>query len=122
MTAPLTIAQRTAGRVVILELTGRLNFDEDGDRLLREQVAAVVAAGDLNILLDLGGVRQMDSGGVGTLVAVYLHTVKRGGRLKLLHPSERVNRVLHMTHLETAFEVFESETDALRTFEERLRI
>jgi anti-anti-sigma factor len=99
MTAPLTIAQRTAGRVVILELTGRLNFDEDGDRLLREQVAAVVAAGDLNILLDLGGVRQMDSGGVGTLVAVYLHTVKRGGRLKLLHPSERVNRVLHMTHL-----------------------
>jgi anti-sigma B factor antagonist len=122
MTAPLTIAQRTAGRVVILELTGRLNFDEDGDRLLREQVAGVVAAGDLNILLDLGGVRQMDSGGVGTLVAVYLHTVKRGGRLKLLHPSERVNRVLHMTHLETAFEVFESETDALRTFEERLRI
>lgn len=122
MTAPLTIAQRNAGRVVILELTGRLNFDEDGDRLLREQVAAVVAAGDLNILLDLGGVRQMDSGGVGTLVAVYLHTVKRGGRLKLLHPSERVNRVLHMTHLETAFEVFENETDALRTFEERLRI
>jgi anti-sigma B factor antagonist len=122
MTAPLTIAQRTAGRVVILELTGRLNFDEDGDRLLREQVAGVVAAGDLNILLDLGGVRQMDSGGVGTLVAVYLHTVKRGGRLKLLHPSERVNRVLHMTHLETAFEVFENETDALRTFEERLRI
>ena len=122
MTAPLTINQRNTGRVVILELTGRLNFDEDGDRLLREHVAAVVAAGDRNILLDLGGVRQMDSGGVGTLVAVYLHTVKRGGKLKLLHPSERVNRVLHMTHLETAFEVFENEADALRTFEERLKI
>jgi anti-anti-sigma factor len=122
MTAPLTITQRNTGPVVILELTGRLIFDEDGDRLLRQQVAAVIAAGDRNILLDLHGVRQMDSGGVGTLVAVYLHALKRGGKLKLLRPSERVNRVLHMTHLESAFEVFEHEADAVRTFEERLRI
>ena len=117
MTAPLTITQRNVGRVVILELLGRLIFDEDGDRLLRAQVASLIAAGEHNILLDLSGVKQMDSGGVGTLVAVYLHALKRGGRLKLLRPSERVNRVLHMTHLESAFEVFESENDAVRTFD-----
>ena len=117
MTAPMTITQRNVGRVVILELVGRLIFDEDGDRLLRAQVAALIAAGEHNILLDLSGVKQMDSGGVGTLVAVYLHALKRGGRLKLLRPSERVSRVLHMTHLETAFEVFESENDAVRTFD-----
>lgn len=117
MTPPLTITQRNVGRVIILELLGRLIFDEDGDRLLRAQVAALIAAGEHNILLDLSGVKQMDSGGVGTLVAVYLHALKRGGRLKLLRPSERVNRVLHMTHLESAFEVFESENDAVRTFD-----
>lgn len=117
--APLTITRRDAGRVVVLALTGRLNFDEDGDRLLREQVAAVVASGEQNILLDLNGVHQMDSGGVGTLVAVYLHAAKRGGKLKLLQPSERVRRVLHMTHLEEAFDVFDNETDAVRTFDER---
>ena len=114
--APLTIVRRDAEHVVILALTGRLNFDEDGDRLLREQIAAVVASGDRNILLDLRDVHQMDSGGVGTLVAVYLHTVKRGGALKLLQPSERVNRVLHMTHLEDAFDVFDNEHDAVRAF------
>jgi anti-sigma B factor antagonist len=117
MIAPLTISRRDVGPVVILALTGRLKFDEDGDLLLRDQVAAVVASGDQNILLDLHGVHQMDSGGVGTLVAVYLHVAKRGGKLKLVHPSERVRRVLHMTHLEEAFEVFENETDALRTFD-----
>jgi anti-anti-sigma factor len=117
MMAPLTISRRDAGQVVVLALTGRLNFDEDGDRLLRDQVASVVASGERNILLDLQGVHQMDSGGVGTLVAVYLHAAKRGGKLKLLHPSERVNRVLHMTHLEDAFEVFDNETEALRTFD-----
>jgi anti-sigma B factor antagonist len=116
MTQPLTITRRTVGRVVILELTGQLKYDEEGDRLLRQEVASVVAEGQRDILLDLHGVHQMDSGGVGILVAVYLHTVKRGGRLKLLQPSERVARVLHTTHLESAFEVFHSEDDAVRTF------
>ena len=115
--APLTITRRDVGPVVVLALDGRLKFDEDGDLLLREQVAAAVASGDHNILLDLQGVRQMDSGGVGTLVAVYLHVAKRGGKLKLMAPSERVRRVLHMTHLEEAFEIFETEADALRTFD-----
>ncbi len=120
MTEPsLVISPRKAGKAIVLELDGRLIFDEDGDRMLREQVAAVVAAGERNILLDLDGVTHMDSGGVGTIVAVYLHALKRGGKLKLLRPSERVNRVLHMTHLETAFEVFENENDALRSFEAR---
>ena len=116
MTSPLAIAQRSSGPVLILELHGRLNFDEDGDRLLRQEVTSAVASGERNILLDLHGVHQMDSGGVGTLVAVYLHTVRRGGKLKLLRPSERVHRILHMTHLETAFEIFENESDAMRTF------
>ena len=119
MNLPLTITSRAVGRAVILGLRGRLIFDEEGDQLLRQEVAAHIAAGDQNLLLDLSGVTQMDSGGVGTLVAVYLHALKRGGKVKLLRPSERVARVLHMTHLETAFEVFESENDAVRTFETR---
>ena len=115
--APLTITRRDVGPIVVFALDGRLKFDEEGDLLLREQVAAAVASGDHNILLDLRGVHQMDSGGVGTLVAAYLHVAKRGGKLKLLQPSERVKRVLHMTHLEEAFEIFETEADALRTFD-----
>jgi anti-sigma B factor antagonist len=58
----------------------------------------------------------MDSGSVGTLVAVHLHTLKRGGQLKLLNPSERVTRVLHITRLESIFEIFPTEADALRRF------
>ena len=116
MITGLTIAQRRSGPAVILELRGRLIFDEDGDRLLRQEVAALVNAGERSILIDLSGVHQMDSGGVGTLVAIYLHALKRGAKLKLLRPSERVSRVLHMTHLETAFEVYVSESEAVGGF------
>ena len=116
MTTGLTIAPRRSAGILVLDLAGRLIFDEDGDVLLRQAVTQAVAGGERRILLDLAGVRQMDSGGVGTLVAVYLHTAKRGGKLKLLRPSERVARVLHMTHLETAFEIFEDEAQAVASF------
>jgi anti-sigma B factor antagonist len=112
----VTITRRSVGAIVILELTGRLIFDEDGDLQLRQAVTSHVAAGERDILLDLHGIHQMDSGGVGVLIAVYLHALKRGGRLKLLSPSQRVERVLHTTHLESAFEIFKDEADAVRSF------
>ena len=114
--SPLRIAQRTLGAVVIVEITGRLLYDDEGERELRAQISALVGAGERNILVDLSAVDHMDSGSVGTLVAVHLHTLKRGGRLKILNPSERVRRVLQMTRLESVFEVFDSEADAVGSF------
>jgi anti-anti-sigma factor len=55
---------------------------------------------------------------VGTLVAVHLHTVKRGGQLKLLNPSERVVRVLHITRLESIFDIFPEESAAVAAMQE----
>ena len=116
MSASLCVTQRSVGAVVILELDGRLLYDDDGERMLREQVTAMVAAGERHFLIDLSRVTHMDSGSVGTIVALHLHTLKRGGRLKLLSPNERVQRVLHMTRLESIFETFTSEDDAVRSF------
>lgn len=119
MSAPLLITRRTIADVVILQLEGRLVFDEAGYQLLCEQVADLVARGEGWILLDLRGVTHMDSGGVGALAAVSLHVVKRNGALKLLAPSERVLRVLHITHLDSVFEIFAEESDAIRSFPRR---
>lgn len=119
MSAPLNITRRTDGDVVILQLAGRLIFDEAGQHLLREEITSLVAGGRRDILLDLRGVTHMDSGGVGALAAVSLHVVKRGGSLKLLTPSDRVLRVLHVTHLESVFEIFSEESDAVRSFRRR---
>jgi anti-sigma B factor antagonist len=119
MSAPLVITRRTVGDVVILQLAGRLIFDEAGQHLLREEITGLVAGGQRYILVDLRGVTHMDSGGVGALAAVSLHVVKRNGSLKLLAPSDRVLRVLHITHLESVFEIFTEEQDAVRSFPRR---
>jgi anti-sigma B factor antagonist len=113
MSTSLIITQKNVAGVTIVQLAGPLLYDDEGERLFRDQITSLVASGIKQILVDLGQVTHMDSGSVGTLVAVHLHTLKRGGAIKLLNPSERVSRVLHMTRLESIFEIFASEAQAL---------
>lgn len=113
--APLKITERHAGPVAVLELSGRLVADE-GACLCLQQVSLLVIAGWLNVLVDLRNVTYIDSGGVGSLVASFVHVSKRGGRLKILSPSPRASHVLDISGLVDVFEVFDNEADALRSF------
>ena len=115
MPAPLQITQRSTAGVAVLEMGGQLVADE-GDAAFKAQVGALVAAGCRSVLLDLSKVAYMDSGGAGVLAATYMHVARRGGALKLLRPSERVCRVLQITHLLSVFEVFDDEQTAMRSF------
>ena len=116
MATSLVITQRSVSGVAIVELTGPLLYDDEGERLFRDEIVSLIASGERQIVIDLSQVTHMDSGSVGTLVAVHLHTLKRAGLLKLLNPSERVTRVLHITRLESIFEIFSNEVDAVRSF------
>ncbi len=115
MTSALALSERRIGPVTVLEVSGHLVAD-DGDRAFMSRVQSLVAGGCLNLLVDLRNITYIDSGGIGALVAMYLHVRGRGGRLKLLCPSSRACRVLQITHLDHVFEVFEREEDALKTF------
>lgn len=118
MDSPLRITQRTAAPgVTVIEVAGRLVFSGGEESLLRNEVAARVGAGDRRLLVDLSHVSYIDSGGVGSLVTAYLHTVRRGGQLKLVCPNERVCRVLTITHLSSVLDVFDTEAEALSSFD-----
>lgn len=115
MAGALEITERRIGPVTIVDLNGQLVVD-DGEREFRQTIDLLVAAGQLNILVDLGKVTYVDSGGVGALVAKYLHVTKRGGQMKLLHLSRRASRVLRIARLISVFEVFGDEGEAVRSF------
>ena len=120
MSVPLHIAERTSGDVVILELRGRLVVDE-GESVLRDHVRSLVTAGHTSLLIDLGEVSYVDSGGIGTLVQMYKEVTRVGGHFKLLHPSWRSTHVLEITHLTTVFEIYEDEETALRSMTSAVR-
>ena len=68
------------------------------------------------IVLDLGDVTYIDSGGLGTLVALYASARKIDGDIKLARVGRRANEVLQITKLVTLFEVFDKAEDAVASF------
>ena len=112
MASALRITERAIAGVTILELSGDLVYD-GGTRLLREAVTKVVAEGARACLLDLHDITYLDSGGVGSLVAMFRHVTRRGGQLKLMRPSPCARRVLGIARLTAVFEIFDDEQEAL---------
>ncbi len=106
---------RHADDVVIVDLRGDL-LAEDGEEVLREVVDRLVAEGSRKILLNLGAVKRMDSGGVGELVASWKLANEFGARIKLLRPGDRVRHTLHLSQILPLLEVFEDEPDAVASF------
>ena len=64
----MKITKRERGGVTILDLEGRLSIGQ-GDIALREAIQALLRSGESMILLNLRGVKSMDSSGLGELVA-----------------------------------------------------
>jgi anti-sigma B factor antagonist len=107
---------RFADGVAIIDLSGRITVGETAG-LIRDRIRDLVERGYKNILVNLDGVSYMDSAaGLGELVGCYVTLRNRGGELKLLNPRKTIRELLRITKLETIFEIFSDEQEALGSF------
>jgi anti-sigma B factor antagonist len=113
--AELNINQRQAGDITILDLDGDVRIG-DSSTALRGAIRNLVAAGNNKILLNLAGVKYIDSSGIGELIANYTTVNRGGGQLKLLNLTEKVQDLLVITKLLTVFDVYENDAEALGSF------
>jgi anti-sigma B factor antagonist len=111
----LAIEERRAGDVTVLVLSGQMLLD-DGDLAFGRRIRDLVDRGLVKVVLDLGGVTYIDSSGVGMLAAKLKTLKERGGDLKLVHLNPRAESLFGMLKLWIAFERFEDEAAALRSF------
>lgn len=111
----LHIDERQAGDVTVLDLDGRLVFD-DGDALFRERVNDLIGRGHVKIVVNLAGVTYIDSAGIGVLIGRFLGVRRRGGDMRLANLTARSHRVMTITQLLNVFEVFESVDAAIASF------
>jgi anti-sigma B factor antagonist len=112
----MTIEQRTVGGVEVLAVTGDITMPEGGAARVSDKVRSVLQEGHVHLVLDLGGVRYVDSMGLGELVEAYTAAKNRGGALKLANVGKRLNDLLVLTRLYTVFECFDSEGEAVASF------
>jgi anti-sigma B factor antagonist len=113
--ASLSIKDRQAGDVTILDLSGKITIGE-GSVQLREAVRRMLDEGRKKILLNLGDVSYVDSSGIGELVSSYTTTGNNGGQLKLLNQTKKIHDLLTITKLVTVFETHDDEGTAIASF------
>lgn len=103
------------GDIKIIEIQGKITIGE-GDIQMRKAINEVLAAGSRNIVLDLGGVRYIDSSGIGELVSCYTTCNNRGGQLLICNIPPNIYSLLQLTGLLTVFQIHDSVEDAMQAF------
>ena len=110
----LTLATRTEDGILVVDCSGRILFGEESS-LLRDTVRKAVPENN-RIVLNLGEVNYIDSGGLGTLVALRTTAQNAGGTIKLTNLTKRAGDLLQVTKLLTVFDVYNSEAEAIESF------
>ena len=96
----------------IAAFSGKLALD-DGCKLLRETVRALLDGGQLRILLHLERLSYLDSAGLGELVRTHVAVRNRGGQLTLINPSPSVRNLLRLTRMDQVYDFAPDELTAL---------
>ena len=111
----LEIKERHIGEIVVLDLDGQIRIG-GGSVMFRTTVRRLVEEGKNKILLNLAGVSNIDSSGLGELVSSHISLSKKGGEMKLIHLTQSLRELMTITKLLTVFDVYEDETRAVASF------
>ncbi|HTA72400.1 MAG TPA: STAS domain-containing protein [Bryobacteraceae bacterium] len=112
---PLEHFDWEVGDVFVLHLQGPITLGQATERL-RNLIQSALDNGKKNILLNMAEVFYIDSSGLGELVAAYTTATRRGGKLKLMKLTQRVQDVVQLTKVYRVFEVYNDEDTAVRSF------
>jgi anti-sigma B factor antagonist len=103
------------GRVVLLVVQEeRLDAHNSGE--LKAQMVRLFEEGKINLVIDLQGVKFVDSSGLGAMVSGFKNASSRNGSLKLSGLQLQVKSMFELTRLHRVFEIFPDVDEALASF------
>jgi anti-sigma B factor antagonist len=110
----LKLTTKTKDGILVVDCIGRIVFGDES-MAIRETVKKAIAENN-RIVLNLGEISYIDSGGLGTLVGLRTSAQNAGGTIKLTNLTKRVGDLLQVTKLLTVFDVYNSEAEAVESF------
>ena len=111
----MNVNERKLNDITVLDLDG--NFVLGVEKPFKKSVAAHLDGGGRKLIVNLANVSYMDSSGLGELVSCYTQMKGVSGHMKLLNINNRLHQLLVITKLITVFETFDSEPEAISSFD-----
>jgi anti-anti-sigma factor len=108
----MLIKTRNVGQTTILDLTGPLMVGES-ELEFRRKINELLHDGGRRFAINLAGVPEMDSWGLGALVRHCTQVRKAGGRCIFFAPVPRVLQLLKTANLDSVLDIVVTEAEAL---------
>jgi len=111
----MKIKEKIEGDVAVLTISGNMMGGPE-TMALHDKIKSLGADGIKRVVIDLKGVKWMNSSGLGVLMACMSTLNNSGGKLKLASVTEKVKSLLVITQLMRIFDTFESAERAVASF------
>jgi len=108
----VNIRIRNAGPATILDLDGPLKLGK-AEEAFRSQIQQLVDAGTKHVAVNLAGVSDLDSSGIGALVRAFTTLKRSGGKCTFFSANKRLLMLLKMVRLDGVLDLAQDEAAAL---------
>ena len=104
---------RIFNNIAVVELGEAFNIYNAPD--LRIVIDELITMGKKSLILNLAGVRFIDSCGIGALISALISVKKSGGILKISNLNGYVQVIFERMNSIELFEIYESEAEAINS-------
>jgi len=98
---------------LVLRLKGDLIGENNGAAIV-EVVANSLGEGLRTCIVDISGLRYINSSGIGVLITILTKFRNKGGEVFLMKPSESVQKLLVITKLNAIFQIVQTEAEVIK--------
>lgn len=109
----MSFTEEVSENVLLLTLEGDLIGGEDTQSIL-DKVQEHIDNGIIRCVIDIAGVRFINSSGIGFLITILTKIRNKEGELVVIHPSEQVKKLLIITKLNAIFNVLINKEEAFK--------
>jgi anti-anti-sigma factor len=89
------------------------DLDDDGGKVARRELAAIVKSGTVNLTIDLDKVVTLKSGGLAALIATLRVARYRGGDVRVHTSQPHIRQIMELTGLSRVFRLQSEDLPAI---------
>jgi len=113
----MKIKEKIESHVAILSLSGKMMGGPE-TAALHDHIRGLMNDGIKKVVIDLGGVKWINSSGLGVLMAAMTTLKNAEGQMKLANVTEKVESLLMITQLIRIFQTYDSVDRAVSAMSE----
>jgi anti-sigma B factor antagonist len=113
----MKIKEKFEKNIAVLTISGNMMGGPE-TTALHEKIKSLIADNIKHVVIDMKGVKWMNSSGMGVLMSCFGSLSQAGGKLKLASVAEKVNSVLMITKMIQFFETYENAERAVASFQQ----